>query len=166
MVILDSSAIVAVIRREQGHEPLIEAMEGATNLAIGAPTLAETAIFAVPRLGVVGPSILSRFIEENRVIVIPFDDRHWGVASEAFIRYGKDRHAAALGFGDCMTYATTHLADEPLLFVGEGFVQTDVVSALTREELLDRTRPTVGRSLGRRRRSAEPGEADGGGMSR
>jgi ribonuclease VapC len=130
-VILDSSAIVAVVCREQGHAPLIEAMEEATNLAIGAPTLADAAIDLVARLGVVGPSVLSRFLDENRIIIIPFDGRHWSVATDAFIRYGKGRHATALAFGDCMTYTTARLAGEPLLFVGEGFEQTDLVSALT-----------------------------------
>jgi ribonuclease VapC len=128
-VILDSSAIVAVICREQGHAPLIEAMEEAANLAIGAPTLAEAATDLVARLGVVGAAILSRFIEENRVIVIPFDGRHWSVVTDAFIRYGMGRHEAALGLGDCMTYATARLADEPLPYLGEGFKQTGLVAA-------------------------------------
>lgn len=127
---LDSSAVVSVIRREQGHAPLVEAMEKAADLAIGAPTLAETAIVLVARLGVVGRSVLSRFLEESRTIVIPFDDRHWGVAAEAFIRYGRGRHPAALNFGDCMTYATARLADDPLLFVGDDFTKTDLVAAL------------------------------------
>lgn len=74
--------------------------------------------------------ILSRFLEENEVVVTPFDDRHWGVAAEAFIRYGEGRHSAALNFGDCMTYATARLAEEPLLYVGEDFAQTDLVAAL------------------------------------
>lgn len=125
-MILDSSAIVAVIRRELEHAPLIEAMDGAVSLAIGAPTLADAAIVLVARLGVVGRSFLSRFMEENRVIVIPFDDRHWGIATDAFIRYGRGRHAAELGFAACMTYATARLADEPLLFVGDDFAKTDL----------------------------------------
>lgn len=129
-MILDSSAVISMIRREEGHDSLIEAMERAPDIGIGAPTLAETAIVLVARLDVVGRSILSSFLEQNRVIVVPFDDRHWGAAAEAFIRYGKGRHPAALNFGDCMTYATARLAGDSLLFVGEDFAQTDLTSAL------------------------------------
>ena len=129
-MILDSSAAISLIRREQGHERLIDAMEGAVDIGIGAPTLVETAIVLVARLDLVGRLILSRFLEENRVIVLRFDDRHWSAATDAFIRYGKGRHPAALNFGDCMTYATARLAGDPLLFVGEDFAKTEITSAL------------------------------------
>jgi ribonuclease VapC len=59
--------------------------------------------------------------------VIPFDDRHWSVAAEAFIRYGKGRHPARLNYGDCMAYATAKVAGAPLLFVGDDFAKTDIV---------------------------------------
>jgi ribonuclease VapC len=64
------------------------------------------------------------------VIVIPFDDRHWSIAIQAFIRYGRGRHPAALNFGDCMTFATAHLAARPLLFTGDDFAKTDLAPAL------------------------------------
>lgn len=127
---LDSSAVVSVIRREQNYEPLVKALEGAGRIGIGTPTLTESSIVLVRRYGAAGRSILSRFLGENRVITIPFDERHWVVAAEAFIRYGKSRHPAALNYGDCMTYATARLARAPLLFVGEDFAQTDLTAAL------------------------------------
>jgi ribonuclease VapC len=126
---LDSSAVIAVIRQEQGHEYLIEALEGASRIGIGAPTLTESSIVLVRRYGPAGRSILSRFLEENRVVTIPFDERHWVIAAEAFIRYGKSRHPAALNYGDCMTYATARIAGAPLLFVGEDFAKTDLDAA-------------------------------------
>ncbi len=64
------------------------------------------------------------------MVAIPFEDRHWGAAAEAFIVYGKGRHPAALNFGDCMTYATARLSGNPLLFVGEDFAKTDIPSAI------------------------------------
>jgi ribonuclease VapC len=51
------------------------------------------------------------------------------VAGEAAIRFGKGRHPAKLNYGDCMTYATARIVDEPLLFIGNDFAQTDIQAA-------------------------------------
>lgn len=129
-MILDTSAVVAVIRDEQDMTRLIEAIEGAAVVGIGTPTLVEASIVIVRRMGIGGRLALGRFLEENDVVTIPFGDEHWHVAAEADIRYGKGRHPAALNFGDCMTYATAQVAEHPLLFIGDDFAQTDVPSAL------------------------------------
>ena len=128
-MILDSSAVVAVIREEEGYDRLIGAIEAAGPIAIGAPTVVECSLALVRRYGVVGRLMLSRFFEQNEVITVPFDDRHWSVAADAHIRYGKGRHPARLNYGDCMTYATAKVADAPLLYVGNDFSQTDVAAA-------------------------------------
>ncbi len=65
-------------------------------------------------------------MEEAGVTVIPFTNAHNTAALDAYLRYGKGRHPAALNFGDCMTYATARLAGAPLLCVGEDFAQTDL----------------------------------------
>jgi ribonuclease VapC len=130
-VILDSSAVVAVIREESDEARLLEAIEKADGLGIGTPTLTETSIVLVRRMGIVGRLALGRFLERNRIVSIPFEERHWNVAAQAFICYGKGRHPAALNYGDCMTYATTYLADRPLLFTGNDFAKTDLVPALS-----------------------------------
>lgn len=127
-MILDTSAVAAVLFEEDGYEKLVEAMEG-TELGIGAPTLVETGMVMVGRFDLHGRALLAQFLEQNRIVVVPFDSRHWALAAEAFIRYGKGRHPAALNYGDCMTYATARLAGAPLLFVGEDFAQTDVAVA-------------------------------------
>jgi ribonuclease VapC len=129
-LILDSSAIVAIIRREYGYASLVEAMERASKLVISETTLAEANGFLVGHLDVLGRAILSRFLEENRVDVIPFDSCHRSLALGAITRYGSGRHPAALDTADCMTYATARLADLPLLFVGDGFAKTDLTPAL------------------------------------
>jgi ribonuclease VapC len=128
-LILDTSAVVAVIRRETGSDDLLERMDDANHVGIGTPTLLETTVVLVRRFGPLGRAGLSRFLEEREVIAIPFGDRHWSAAGEAFIRYGKGRHPAALNFGDCMSYAIARVAGEPLLFVGNDFAQTDIVPA-------------------------------------
>jgi ribonuclease VapC len=125
-LILDSSVVIAVIREEEDHGRLVVAIEGASEIAMGAPTITESLIVLVARYGAAGRPMLSRFLEKNGVITVPFDDRHWGVAAEAFIRYGKGRHPAHLNYGDCMTYATARVADDPLLFVGDDFAKTDL----------------------------------------
>lgn len=129
-MILDSSAIVAVLRREKGYRKCAMALDEATELAIGAPTLFETGMVAIGRFGLGGRARVAQFMERYGVVVISFDERHWRAAADAFIRYGKGRHPAALNFGDCMTYATAHLSDHPLLFTGEDFAKTDVEPAL------------------------------------
>lgn len=128
-MILDSSAIVAVMKEEPGYERLEQAMTDGGVLAIGTPTLFETAMVTVRLYDVPGRSLLSRFLEEEDIVTIPFGEAHWKVAADAFIRYGKGRHPAKLNYGDCMTYAIAQVADEPLLFVGDDFSQTDVAVA-------------------------------------
>jgi ribonuclease VapC len=76
-----------------------------------------------------GRALLARFREEKEIVVIPFDERHWSLAAEAFIRFGKGRHPAALNYGDCMTYATARRAGAPLLYVGDDFAKTDISAA-------------------------------------
>ena len=58
--------------------------------------------------------------------MLPFTEAHARAAVEAFLRYGKGRHAAGLNFGDCMAYAVAQAEGAPLLFTGEDFARTDV----------------------------------------
>ena len=129
-MILDSSAVVAMIGREPGSEKLLDRVAEAPLIGVGTPTLLETTMVLIGRFGPLGRLALSRFLDENEVVSIPFGERHWSVAGEAFIRYGKSRHPAALNLGDCMSYATASLAGEPLLYVGNDFSQTDIESVL------------------------------------
>jgi ribonuclease VapC len=69
---------------------------------------------------------LARFIQEKAATVIPFEDHHWPIAIDAFLRFGKGRHQAGLNFGDCLTYAVARVADQPLLCLGDDFAQTDL----------------------------------------
>jgi ribonuclease VapC len=83
----------------------------------------------VGRMGDSGLISLTEFLEHFRVEVIPFGDSHWRVALEAFVRFGKGRHRAALNLGDCMTYATALIEESPLLYVGDDFARTDLAAA-------------------------------------
>jgi ribonuclease VapC len=125
-VIIDSSAIVAITFKEPGYEELLSKLATAAKAGVGIPTLAETAIVLSARLNRDARGILSRFLAEASVATVPFGDAHFAVAVDAWLRYGKGRHPAALNFGDCLSYAVAKLAGEPLLCVGNDFCQTDL----------------------------------------
>lgn len=128
-MILDSSVIVAIVRRETGSEGLLERLNGAEVAAIGGPTLAEAGIVLEARLGLDARAVLERFVADFRVETIPFGPAHWREALGAFRRYGRGRHPAALNFGDCLTYAVARLAEAPLLCTGDDFRHTDLTLA-------------------------------------
>jgi ribonuclease VapC len=128
-VILDSSPVVSVLLRESGHQSLERKMRAADVLAIGAPTLLETEMVIISAQGRAGRLAVSRFRADLDVVVVPFGARHEEVAVEAFTRFGKGRHPAALNYGDCMAYATARVADEPLLYLGNDFERTDIEAA-------------------------------------
>jgi ribonuclease VapC len=97
-LILDSSAVVAVLFREQGHRQFAEAMDGADVLGIGAPTLLEIDMVMISRLDLHGRSLVARFLTERKVVVIPFDEQHARVSSEALrpLRQGSSPRQAQL----------------------------------------------------------------------
>lgn len=74
-------------------------------------------------------ALLERMLDELAVQEVPFGEIHWREAVDAYHRFGKGRHPAALNFGDCMTYAVAKLAGEPLLFQGTDFALTDLEPA-------------------------------------
>jgi ribonuclease VapC len=125
-VIVDSSAVVAVLLAEPGYERLRDRLVASEQVAIGTPTVLETSLVLCSRLGHAGKTLLARFLQEAEVEVVEFTADHWTVAADAFIAYGRGRHRAALNFGDCMTYAVAKLAGEPLLCLGDDFPTTDL----------------------------------------
>jgi len=129
-VIVDSSALVAIIRKEPGYEHLLQIIVQTPAVGVGAPTLVETGMVLVGRLGPIGRIGLEDFVRDSDISIVPFGSGHWRVAMDAFIRYGKGRHPAALNFGDCMAYAVAKLAAEPLLCKGNDFAQTDLTLAV------------------------------------
>jgi len=125
-VIIDTSAIVAVLFKEPEHERLFELLVGDPRPAVSSATLTETGIVLSARLKDDARGLLARFLREAGIVVVPFGESHYSAAVDAWLRFGKGRHPAALNFGDCMTYATASLAGEPLLCVGDDFRKTDL----------------------------------------
>jgi ribonuclease VapC len=125
-MIIDTSALLNVIFREQGHPRVIRALASADFVGVGAPTLVEAGIVLAARLGPAGRASLENLVADVRATTIPFGAYHYRAAVTAFERFGKGRHAARLNFGDCMSYATAQIAARPLLCIGEDFPQTDL----------------------------------------
>ena len=125
-MIADSSALIAVLLREADQKRLVDAIAAAPRVAVGGPTLAETGMVLVSRLGIPGKTLLARLVQEAQIDIISLGSWHWSVAVDAFAKYGKGRHPAALNFGDCLTYAVARVDAEPLLCVGDDFPRTDL----------------------------------------
>lgn len=125
-MILDSSAIVAILCREPGHLALIEKVIAADTLGVGAPTVFETAMVLTIKLRLDGLAMVNEFLRESGAQSISFTDQHASIAFGAYLRYGKGRHKAALNFGDCCSYSVAKVSGQSLLSVGNDFVKTDI----------------------------------------
>ncbi|MGP7996640.1 MAG: type II toxin-antitoxin system VapC family toxin [Streptosporangiaceae bacterium] len=128
-MIVDSSALVAVVFREPGHQELITKLSGAPSAGVGTPTLAETGLVLAARLRHDPRDLLVRLLAEFAIDEVPFGETHWREAVAAYLRFGRGRHKAQLNFGDCLTYAVARLAGESLLCIGDDFARTDLALA-------------------------------------
>lgn len=122
---LDSSALVAILFAEPGYMDLVDRILTADHVRVGAPTLVETGMVFAGRGGARAESV-EGLVRELNVTIVPFGETEWPVAMDAFRRFGRGRHAAALNYGDCLAYATAQTARDTLLFVGEDFSKTDI----------------------------------------
>lgn len=127
-MLLDTSAIVAVLLREPLSETLREQIDAARMVAVSSVTMLEAQIVLTNRMGRDALPTLEAFVSEVGAQIVPFTEVHWRLAAEAFIRFGKGRHPAALNFGDCIVYATARQTQLPLLFCGSDFARTDLGS--------------------------------------
>ncbi len=129
-MVVDSSAVVSIFLRRPGCERLIDALSGSERAGIGAPTLAEAGVELGRATGRDLHGLLSRFIQEFELTVIPFSDAHSRAAAEAFRRWGqgidRSREKDGLDFGGCLSYATARLARQPLLADDARFGRTDL----------------------------------------
>jgi ribonuclease VapC len=128
-VILDTSAIIAVLRRGPEAQRLISALEADPARRLSAASLVEAGIVMQARYGDHGEREVDLFVQRLRVDIIAVTTDHADLARVAFRRFGKGRHPAALNFGDCFSYALAISLDEQLLFTGNDFSQTDVLVA-------------------------------------
>jgi ribonuclease VapC len=129
-VIVDSSALIAILFKEPEAPAFAAALQGAPSRAVAAPTVVETAVVAEGRTQPAMGEALDDLLRAMRAEVVPFTAQHAAIARQAWRRFGKGRHPAKLNLGDCFAYALAIERDEPLLFKGEDFARTDVKRAL------------------------------------
>ncbi len=129
-MVIDSSALVAVLLCEPEADVFTAAILAAPSRLIGAPSYLETTMVLMGRLGPAARNAVGRLVGGVGAEVVPFTLDQAQQAAEAFLRYGKGRHPAGLNFGDCCSYALAAESGLPLLFKGNDFGRTDVRPAL------------------------------------
>lgn len=126
MIVVDTSALVAVLLGEADSDRCIAALVAEHEVLISAGTLAEAMIVADRRN--IGPE-LRALVEDLGIEIVPVSAAGAGRVAEAYARWGRGVHAAALNFGDCFAYALAQEQNAPLLFVGDDFSATDLQAA-------------------------------------
>ena len=129
-MVIDTSALVAVLQQEPEHGALTRTIRDAPSRRLSAATLVEVGIVMQARYGDVGSRALDALLTRARVEIIPVTAEHAELAREAFRRFGKGQHPAGLNYGDCFAYALAKSLNAPLLYKGGDFARTDVASAL------------------------------------
>lgn len=125
-VVVDTSAVVAILGNESDADDVIAAMDAAEERLMSAATLVELGIVMEARLGPAGALAVDRFLRDGDVSVVAVDRRQADRALDGWRRFGKGRHQAALNLGDCFTYALAADRDLPVLCTGNDFGQTDL----------------------------------------
>jgi|CXWL01.1.fsa_nt_gi ribonuclease VapC len=126
-MVLDSSAIIAILTREPEAPGLARAIEADPVIKVSAATALEVSMVLTRWYGVDAADALDLFLRGAGASVEAFDERQWRIAQNAYVRYGKGRgHPAQLNICDCMSYALARVTGESLLFKGEDFAQTDI----------------------------------------
>jgi len=126
LLVLDSSILFAILLEETGFEQYLAMLDDAAEIAIGAPTLAESGLIVQSRQGAEGLMKLLHLLDRWHVRTLDFTGLHAMEAIEAYRRFGKGHHPAALNMGDCNSYATAKVAGATLLYKGNDFAQTDL----------------------------------------
>ena len=126
-MIVDASAMIALIQREDPHaEHVAAALAADRSPVMAAPSVVECLIVLTSRHGPIARTVFDRVSSEINLGTVTFTADHAAAAHRAYTQYGKGRHPAALNFGDTMTYAAAKLAFEPVIAVGNDFAQTDL----------------------------------------
>jgi ribonuclease VapC len=125
-MVLDTSAVLVILLNEPEVGTVSLAIEQDPIRLLSAASFLEASMVVESRYGDVRGLELDRLIERVGLIIVPVDVPQARVARQAFRRFGKGRHPAALNFGDCFSYALSQVWGEPLLFKGDDFSKTDL----------------------------------------
>ena len=127
-MVIDTSALVAILSMEPEAARLAEAIEADATRLISAATVLEAGIVVESRFGAAGGTELDLLLAKAGLIVEPVTAEQATVARLAWSRFGKGRHAAGLNYGDCFSYALARTSGEPLLYKGRDFGDTDIAA--------------------------------------
>jgi ribonuclease VapC len=131
-MIVDTSAIIAILRNEHDASAFAEEIERAETRRVSAVNYVEAAAVIDGSRNPIASRRFDEFIREARLIIEPVSPEQAQIAREAYRDFGKgSSHQARLNFGDCFAYALAKVKNEPLLFKGDDFRHTDLTSALT-----------------------------------
>ena len=129
-MVVDSSAILCVLLGEADAPRFLSAFASSERKLMSAVGLLESAIVIEARKAEAGAKAYANFLAQAGIEAVAFDASQAEVALDAWRRYGKGRHPAALNLGDCAAYALAAVSNEALLFKGGDFSKTDVAEAL------------------------------------
>ena len=131
MMIIDTSAIIAILRDEPEAPSFANAIAGAVTRRISAVNYVEAGAVIDASRDPVASRRFDDLFRAAELVIEPVTESRARIAREAYRDFGKGSgHPAALNFGDCFTYALAKSAGEPLLFKGDDFTRTDLASAL------------------------------------
>jgi ribonuclease VapC len=128
-VVVDSSAICAILFDEPEAEQFMRIVSGGERCLIGAVSALETAVVVESKKGDAGGRELDLLFYKLEADIVPMDAGQYHLARAAWQKYGKGRHPAGLNLGDCCSYALSQYTGEPLLFKGDDFPKTDIIPA-------------------------------------
>jgi ribonuclease VapC len=129
-MVIDTSAFVAILTDEPERRRFIETIEAAESRLVSAATFVEISIVIESRYGAEGLRAFDLFLSKAGAEIVSVDSEQAHAARRAFSRFGKGRHQAALNYGDCFSYALANTRSQPLLFKGNDFIHTDVVTVI------------------------------------
>lgn len=127
---MDTSAIAAILFAEQEEDSFLDALTRAPAVRVSAATLVEATMVVEGRAGSDVADVIDGWLSQLGAEICPVTAETARLAREGWRRFGKGRHGARLNLGDCFAYALAIERNEPLLFKGDDFAQTDVKRAV------------------------------------
>lgn len=125
-LVVDTSAVVAILLSEQGSEGLVAHLTEAGTSVMSAANRVEVGIVIEARFGPPGADVVERLLRDAAIGIVPVDAEMAERALGAWRRYGQGSHPAALNHGDCFTYALAEITGFPVLCTGKDFAATDL----------------------------------------
>lgn len=125
-MVIDTSAILAILFNEPDAEYFEAAVAADLTRLMSTASVLETSIVVEARLGEAGGREFDLLLQKAQITLVPFTTQQVEATRQAYHVYGKGRHRAGLNYGDCFAYALAKVTNEPLLFKGNDFSQTDI----------------------------------------